>query len=148
MVRLAIEGVEGLEVDDSEVRRGGPTYTVDTLQAFPNDDVYLIVGADAAIGLRSWKEPDRVLEQATIVVAPRPGTDSADVAALLPDAVFLDMAVLEVSGTEIRGLASADRAFRFLVTRAVHHYIRELGLYTKDVETDIVGASQNMEESS
>lgn len=148
MVRLAIDGVAGLEVDDLEIRRDGPTYTVDTLESFPDQDLFLILGADSALGLRSWKDPDRVLELATVVVAPRPGTDSTDVAALLPEAVFLDMAVLEVSGTEIREMARTGNPFRFLVTRAVHDYIDERALYTKPGEADIVGDSKDVEESS
>lgn len=148
MVRLAIEGVAGFEVDDREIRREGPTYTVDTLASFPGDDLYLILGADSALGLHSWKEPDRIPELATIVVAPRPGTDSTEVTALVPEAVFLDMAVLEVSGTEIREMARTGSPFRFLVAPAVHAFISERDLYAEGAEADMVGDSQDMEESS
>jgi len=148
MTRLAIDEVEGFEVDDRELRRSGPTFTVDTLESFPGEELYLILGADAALGLLSWKDPDRVLDLATIVVAPRLGTDSTEVAALIPDAVFLDMAVLDVSGTELRHMAHTGSPFRFLVTTAVHDYIRHHALYTKTVEPNMVGDSQDMEESS
>lgn len=149
MVRLAIEGVEGFEVDDREVLRDGPTYTVDTLDEFPDDEeLFLILGADAALQIDTWKDPVRVLERATIVVAPRPGTDSTQVAAQLHAAVFLDMAVLEVSGTEIREMGRSGAPFRFLVPPPVFDYIEGKGLYAEPAEADIVLESKDVEESS
>ncbi len=149
MVRLATAGIDGFEVDDQEIRRDGPTYTIDTLSSYPDDEeLFLILGADAALGVHSWKDPDGVLARATIVVAPRPGTDSTDVAALLPDALFLDMSVLEVSGTEIREMARSGTPYRFLVTSVVYGYIEANGLYAQQPEKDRVGDFTDMEESS
>lgn len=149
MVRRAVEGVDGFEVDDREVLRDGPTYTVDTLDGFPEDEkLFLILGADAALRIPTWKDSERVLGRATIVVAPRPGTNSIDVAALLSEAVFLDMAVLEVSGTEIREMGRVGSPFRFLVPAPVFDYIEEKDLYAESGETDIVLESKDAEESS
>lgn len=149
MVRRAVEGVDGFEVDDREVLRDGPTYTVDTLDDFPEDeDLFLILGADAALRLDTWKDHLRVLERAVIVVAPRPRIDLTEVAALLEEALFLDMAMLEVSGTELREMGRVGSPFRFLVPAPVFDYIEEKGLYAKSVETDIVMESKDAEESS
>jgi nicotinate-nucleotide adenylyltransferase len=132
MTRLATKGVEGFEADDREVRLEGLTYTIETLATFPEQsDIFLILGADAASRLPSWERFEEVLERVTVLVVPRPGTDSTVVAEMLPDAVFLDMAVLEVSGTEIREMARAERPFRFLVTDRVHSYIHDNNLYTE-----------------
>jgi nicotinic acid mononucleotide adenylyltransferase len=78
------------------------------------------------------------LERVTVLVAPRPGTDSTLVAGTVPGAMFLDMAVLEVSGTGIRHLASTGQPFRFLVTEGVHRYVTENALYTEPQTGDMV----------
>jgi len=148
MARLAVAGVEGLEVDDREMGRDGPTYTVDTLASFPEDEkLHLVLGADAALGIPSWKDPDEVRRQATLLVVPRPGVDSTEVGDLFPEAVFVDMAVLEISGTEIRDLARRRAPFRFLVTEEVYEYIVAHDLYAQDPPANRVGDSTDTEDS-
>ena len=148
MARLAVAGVEGLEVDDREMGRDGPTYTVDTLASFPEDEkLHLVLGADAALGIPSWKGPDEVRRQATLLVVPRPGVDSTEVGDLFPEAVFVDMAVLEISGTEIRDLARRRAPFRFLVTEEVYEYIVAHDLYAQDPPANRVGDSTDTEDS-
>lgn len=148
MARLAVAGVEGLEVDDREMGGDGPTYTIDTLATFPEDEeLHLVLGADAALGIPTWKDSDKVRSQATLLVVPRPGVDSTVVAELFPEAVFVDMAVLEISGTEIRELASRGAPFRFLVPEAVHEYVVAHDLYTQDRSEDRVGSSIDTEDS-
>lgn len=149
MTRLAVEGVDGFEVDDQEVLRDGPTYTADTLSKFSDDEeLFLILGADAASRIQTWDRWREVLDRATVLVLPRPGTDSTNVFEILPDAVFLDMAVLEVSGTDIRNLARSGQPFRFLITDAVHAYIRENALYPDRREFDRLESSPDTEELS
>lgn len=149
MARLAVDGVAGFEVDDREVLREGPTYTVDTLLSFPDDEqLFLVLGADAAIGIHTWHRAPEVLERATVLVVPRAGVDSRQVLDTIPDCSFLDMGILEVSGTEIRARARAGEPFRFLVTEAVHTYITAGGLYQHLSGDDMVGESPQMEESS
>lgn len=129
---MATDGIEGFKADDREVKLDGLTYTIETLVTFSEDtDIFLILGADAASRLPTWERYQEVLERVTVLVVPRPGTDSTFVAEILPDAVFLDMAVLEISGTEIREMVRADRPFRFLVTDRVHSYIHDNNLYTE-----------------
>ena len=149
MTRLATSSVEGFDVDERELRREGPTYTVDTLASFPEDEeLFLILGADAALGLPTWHRFGEVLERAAVLVVPRPGVDSTAVVDVLPSASFLDMAVLEVSGTEIREMARNGQPFRFLVTSEVHAYINTNGLYAESAERDRVRDSRDVEESS
>ena len=149
MVELATAGVDGFEADDREIVRDGPTYTVDTLSTFPADEeLFLILGADSALGLITWHRYQEILDRATILVVPRPGTDSVEVISVVPEATFLDMSVLEISGTEIRAMAAHDEPFRFLVTGAVHSYIQNEGVYPKTRNADSVSDSQELEESS
>ncbi|MFO7298887.1 MAG: nicotinate-nucleotide adenylyltransferase [Actinomycetes bacterium] len=148
MVRRAVRGVPGLEADDREVIRGGLTYTIDTLLTFPEDEeLYLILGSDAAAGLPTWHRSREVMERARVIVAPRPGTDLSAVHAVVPDAIVLDMPLLEISGTAIRHAAAAGLPFRYLVTEPVYEYILENRLYTEDPGGDIVGGLSDTEVS-
>jgi nicotinate-nucleotide adenylyltransferase len=149
MTRLAIEGVAGFEVDLREVGRDGPSYTIDTLSSFPEgEELSLILGADAAMGIESWHRWEEIVERAALLVVPRPGTDPRDVQSVLPDAVFLDMAVLEISGTEIREMAALGEPFRFLVTPSVYEYIVAHDLYADLEGGDRVGDSSDQEDGS
>jgi nicotinate-nucleotide adenylyltransferase len=132
MTRLAVEGTDRFEIDTREIDRDGPTYTIDTLLTFPPDEeLFLILGADAALGLPSWHRWEEVLERAGILVVPRPGTDLAAVAATVPEASILDMSALDISSTSIRHLAASGRPYRFLVPSEVHRFIEGNGLYTQ-----------------
>ena len=132
MTRLAVEEADGFEVDDREIDRHGPTYTIDTLLTFPSgEELFLILGADAALGLPTWHRWEEVIERAGIVVVPRPGTDPAAVAATVPQATILEMSALDISSTSIRELAASGRPYRFLVPSEVHRFIDSKGVYTQ-----------------
>ncbi|MDX1469081.1 MAG: nicotinate-nucleotide adenylyltransferase [Acidimicrobiia bacterium] len=149
MTRLGVDGVTGLEVDDREVLRDGPTYSVDTLLSFPDEEeLFLVVGADAAVGIHTWHRAPEVLERAGVLVVPRAGFDSRQVLETIPECLFLDMGILEVSGTEIRSRVRAGEPFRFLVTERVHAYITANDLYRQPSRDDMVEESSPMEESS
>ncbi|MCZ6630015.1 MAG: nicotinate-nucleotide adenylyltransferase [Actinobacteria bacterium] len=149
MVRLATVGVDGFRADDREATRDGLTYTVDTLATFPEaEELFLILGADAALHVPTWKRYREVLHRATVLVVPRSGTDSDAVAEILPDSVFLDMPILEVSGSEIRAMARTGSPFRFLVSDVVHRYIVENNLYAEAGRADMVEGPTDMEEPS
>lgn len=149
MTRLAVEGVDGFEVDEREVTRIGPTYTSETIETFRDDEeLFLVLGSDAVVGLPSWHQVDAVLSRVKVLVVPRSGVEPLDVKAIVPDAIFLDMGVLDVSGTEIRARVRDGKPYRFLVPKAVHAYIESRGLYGKPDRADRVEASAEVEESS
>ena len=149
MTSLAIDDYEGFQVDDREVLRDGPTYTADTLETFPHDEeVFMILGADAASRLRTWERHEEVLSRAIVLVVPRPGTAMDVVLSELPEAIILDMPPLEVSGTHIRRMAREGRPYRFLVVEPVHDYIEDHELYTQAGGGDNVGVPERMEKSS
>ncbi len=140
LCRLAVAGDERLDVCDLEVRRGGPSYTVDTLRELhaqtPEDDLTFIVGGDIALGLPSWREPHAVLALATLAVAERAGTACDDVAerlrASFPDApppVFFEMPRLDLSSSQIRRRVAEGRSIRYLVPDAVADRIARGRLY-------------------
>ena len=130
MTRLATGGVDYFEVDDREVRRHGPTYTVDTLAEMPDDDITLILGADGAAGLGSWHRSDEVLDRVDVAVVPRPGTSVDDVTAVARDRLtWISMPELDISGVRLRSMVASGLSIRFLVPETVWEYIVERRLY-------------------
>jgi nicotinate-nucleotide adenylyltransferase len=148
MTRLAIAGVAGFELDLREVDRDGPTYTIDTLHSFPDsEELHLIVGSDAAIGLPTWHRWEEVVERARILVVPRPGHAMSEVTESLPNAVALEMATLDISSTSIREMVSAGRPYRYLVPADVYEFIEREGIYTQTRSGDMVMSAQDQEEA-
>lgn len=155
MVQVAIAGQDGFVSDDREIRRDGPSYTIDTLNSlraeFPNRSLGLILGMDAFLGLPKWHRWDEILDTAHIVVAHRPGWRAPDIGPLgellsehgthrvkdLHDAKqgrihIHAVTQLEISSTEIRDLVAANRDPRFLMPDAVRHVIEESNVYMRD----------------
>jgi nicotinate-nucleotide adenylyltransferase len=121
MVRAAIAGDPRFAADDLELRREGPSYTVDTLRALtgrhPGAALFLLAGADLLAELPRWREPDEVQRLATLAVLSREG-DALPAGAGL-DAVSVCVTRVDVSATEIRRRAAAGRTIRYLVPEAV-----------------------------
>ncbi len=137
MTRLAVRGNPGLSADDLEVRRKGPSYTVDTLLELRERGVrrpLLIIGSDALADMRHWKQPRRIEELARIVVAAK-GRSAARIAALANEAglrrmpQMVDMPTVAISGTGIRARVAAGKPVRYLLPELVLGYIERHGLY-------------------
>ena len=143
MVELATSDNPYFQVCDNETRRGGPTYTVDTLIELRGSlgtdaSLYFIVGVDILRRFHDWKEPERVLELCNVVVVTRPGHEDFDWPAWLvtfPQAAdrltWLDTTMVDISGTEIRRRSGQGKSVRKLVPASVAEYIQERNLYTQ-----------------
>jgi nicotinate-nucleotide adenylyltransferase len=154
MLRLAIADCPPLRCDDREIRRGGTSYTIDTLRSLRAElgasaRLCLIIGADAFAALDSWKEWDRQVDLAHIAVLERPGERAAHspalarwVAAHRADNIeqalgqaacgsilALQLTQLAISATRIRALLAAGDTPRFLLPDAVLDYIRQHHIY-------------------
>jgi nicotinate-nucleotide adenylyltransferase len=139
LCRRAAAGDERLEVSDLEVRRGGPSYTVATLEELhetrPEDELTFIAGGDMAASLPEWREPERVLELARFAVAEREGAEREEIERRTAGLrgreriVFFDMPRLDVSSSEVRARVAAGRPIDDLVPPEVAAYILEQGLY-------------------
>ena len=152
MVRVATEGQHGFVVDDRELQRDGPSYSVDTLATlrneFPLRPIALMIGMDAFLGLPKWYQWREILQLAHIVVAHRPGWRAPDIGPLgelLADRgthrigdlhqaksghIFIhDVTQLEISSTEIRELIAVGRDPRFLMPDSVRDVIDRSGCY-------------------
>ena len=139
LCRLAVDGDERLTVSEIEVGRSGPSYTIDTLQELhdqaPDSELFLIVGGDIAAGLPRWRDPEGVLERATLAVAKRRGTSKARVDSAIAElqggarTQFFQMPRIGISSTMIRRRVRSGQPIRYLVPEAVGRYIEREGLY-------------------
>lgn len=152
MVRHAVAGVPVLMVDDRELKRDKPSWTVDTLESIraelqADDQLFLLLGWDAFCGLPTWHRWDELLNHCHIVVLQRPDADIdppdelrnlvaarevADPQALIGPCgqiTHVWQTPLSVSATQIRQLLASGKSVRFLVPDTVLAYIEAHGLY-------------------
>jgi nicotinate-nucleotide adenylyltransferase len=158
MLRLALQGNPAFRLDEREIRRTDPCYTVDTLTALRSElggqvPLCLMMGGDAFLQLHTWHEWKKLFEFAHIAAVQRAGRplgnamDDADPALqaeyrarLVPapaalrespaGAVFvLNMPTLEISATDIRSRGARSRSIRYLLPDAVADYIQTHELY-------------------
>jgi nicotinate-nucleotide adenylyltransferase len=142
MVELAIAGHPAFRVERIEKELPPPSYTAETLAVLlhrhPADEFLLLMGADQLPDLPGWYEPRRVVEQAGIVMIPRPGVPvwtaemlagalGVDVSAIRLKMV--DCPLIEIASREIRRSVAEGMSIRYLVPRAVEEYIRDRRLY-------------------
>lgn len=154
MVKAAIGQQPGFNVDDREMRRAGPSYSVDTLAELradmPEQSLCMIVGMDAFLGLPKWHQWQDILKLAHLVVAHRPGWRApamGPLGELLVDGgtgrvddlheakagrIFIHAVTqLEISSTEVRQLVAAGRDPRYLMPDAVRDIIQQSACYTR-----------------
>ena len=132
LLRLALAGKTNYEIDGQEIRRGGVSYTVDTLRdyakRFPGAQLFYLIGADNAAKLNAWREPAELARLAEFVVIPRPG----GVPAIFPPP-FRGRALkgfpFGVSSSEIRARVQAGLPIGNLVPAVVAEAIRGTRLY-------------------
>jgi nicotinate-nucleotide adenylyltransferase len=135
MVALAIEGEPRFALDDRELRRAGPSYTIDTLRALQAEEAaewFWILGQDQYANLPTWHEWRELLRRVTFAVASRDGvapTPSAALAAVPHRVVALPMPLIGVSATEIRRRAAAGLDIDDMVPAEVARYIGLHRLY-------------------
>ena len=142
MARLAFEGLDRVCVDEREIRRAGPTYTIDTLLALqaehPGAQLVLILGEDQARALPNWHRWQEILQFAIICVATRDTAAGSfdESKAFAGFAGVLDahlqhlvLAPMDVGSTRIRALAAAGQSIAPLVPQAVARYISHHHLY-------------------
>jgi nicotinate-nucleotide adenylyltransferase len=159
MVRLAVKGNAHFSVSDIEIRRGGRSYTIDTIealrQAHPGSELYFLTGLDSFLEIRTWKDWERLMTLCSFVVLSREGCRFSNIAQLgfldVPeielsalDAREKDRVVIaagsvpvyleripfyDISSTDIRTRVREGRSIKYHLPEAVEHYIIENKLY-------------------
>ena len=158
MVKAAIAGQPGFVVDDREIAKTTPSYSVETLKElrheYPDRSICLIVGMDAFLSLTKWYEWREIFELAHLVVAHRPGWRAPGMGPLgellvdrgtgrindLHESRFGRIYIhavtqLEISSTDVRQLIAMGRDPRFLMPDSVRKLILESNCYSKTRNT-------------
>ena len=132
LLRLALAGNTQCEIDDQEIRRGGPSYAIDTLRdyarRFPQAELFYLVGADNLAKLPLWREADQLTRLAEFVVIPRPGDEVGPFPAPFRGRKLAGFPTA-VSSSQIRERVRAGRSIDPLVPAAVAEAIRNNRLY-------------------
>lgn len=132
MLRLAVADDPRFVVDDRELERAGPSYTIDTLRALraecPGDSLSLLIGADAARDLADWRDAAAIPALAEVVVLTRPGVA---VPRHPPIGRVLEVPAVDISASLVRDRCRRGESIRYLVPDAVDRYIAERRLYAE-----------------
>lgn len=143
MCKLAFDRFDGYEVSDIEILRQGRSYTYQTIielkSIYPNDDLFLIVGADMFLTLDKWKNPEVIFKNASLVAVPRNGKDKEELSnyyenvlrRLGAKAKILTNPVMQISSTYIRENVYNDDFNKESLPRTVYEYIVDNNLYRK-----------------
>jgi nicotinate-nucleotide adenylyltransferase len=134
MVKLAVENNPSFYASDIEIRRSGPSFSVDTVEDlkcnFPNSEFFFLVGEDNLPEIWAWKEPERLFGLCRMVVIGRPGGRNPARDMDLPGPVItLNIHRIDLSSSEIRRRVREGRSIRYLVPSDVERYIYEKRLY-------------------
>jgi len=144
MARLAVGDEPDLEVSDVEIRRGGPSYTILTVEAYrqtvtPGQTLYWLIGSDTLTELHTWHRARELVSKCRIVTAVRPGFETPDLSVLEPtlspeqvrqlQADILLAPRIDISATAVRRRIASGHSIRYLVPDAVREYIERCGLY-------------------
>lgn len=132
MARLAVRGNPLFEVSDFEIKKGGKSYSVDTVHHFhakfaTSQLLYFIVGGDAISELGSWKDADELKKMCSFVSVNRPGYPRGEEKTRYH---AVTMNGIEMSSTEIRKRILQQKSIQYLVPDAVLRYIKAHNLYT------------------
>ena len=159
MTRMATSNNPGFEVSDMEIRRGGPSYTIETLRELEKDgykgekdlSLSLIIGGDSFNDITTWCEYEEILKLASLVVVERPHTPVKKVAEVLPESLarkywydretesyqndfgtsitYLTTTLMAISSSEIRERVRRGLSIRYLLPEEVAEYIMKNRLY-------------------
>lgn len=137
LIKRAVEGNPYFEVLEIEIKRGGVSYTVDTIKEIKEiygvAHIFLLIGMDEALDFMRWKEPGEILRVARFIIFTRSGFKRVGLPKLLKEKAYFINLNLELSSSTIRRLVSAGNSIRYLVPDSVGAYIKENGLYKRDV---------------
>ena len=132
MIRQAVQEREGFEVSDYEIKKGGISYTIDTLNHFKEQypDIELIIGFDNLLKFDSWKDPDEILKFVRLVVMKRKIDKVPKEKNKYYDrAIIVDTPLIEINATAIRNRVKKGLSIDFLVPETVKEYIYNFKLY-------------------
>ena len=132
LLRLALTGKSNCEIDDQEIRRGGVSYTIETVRdyakRFPKAELFYLIGADNAAKLNEWREAKELARLAQFVATPRPGETSVTFPSPFQGRTLKGFP-LAVSSSKIRARVKAGLPIEPLVPPTVAEAVHASKLY-------------------
>ena len=141
MLEFALAGCPEFSVDRSEIKRSGPSYTVETLrnlrQNYPTDELFFLMGADSLVEFPQWKDPREIATLAGLIVVNRGTQAPPELESLVPElgaeAVariqLVTMPGIEITASDQRSRSQQGHSLRYLTPRAVERFIIEHKVY-------------------
>ena len=132
MIKLAISDIDFFDYSDFEIKKGGVSYTIDTIRELKKhyDELEFIIGYDNIFEFHTWKDPDEIMKLTTVLVLkrrsshPPPHEDK-----YVKKAIFVETRGIEISATDIRERVKNGMPIHFLVPNKVKEYIYTFDLY-------------------
>lgn len=136
MLKIAVKGNPNFEISDIEIKRGGVSYTIDTVKGVKKElgtdkkDLFYLIGSDSLLDFHNWKDPKDILDECQVIVAIRPGFRPSDIPSwILHRIQFANIPRFEISSSNIRHRWVENKTIRYMVTLPVWDYINENNLY-------------------
>jgi nicotinate-nucleotide adenylyltransferase len=141
MLRLALDDTPYFRTSEMEIKRSGPTYTIDTINALKKrlsdeDELFFILGQDNLMQVPQWHDAPELIKRCYLVAAPRPGGKKPDLKALEAEipgirqrVMLMKEPLVDISATDIRERVARGLSVRHLVPEPVNRYIKEHRLY-------------------
>jgi len=138
MLESAVKDNPRFEISDTEILRGGTSYSIDTIKQFKSkqklnqNELYFLIGSDTLIQLDSWKEPKEIVKESSVLVALRPGFKPSMIPTwILHNIQFANIPRFEISSSTIRQRWKENKTIRYMVTLSVWEIINKYNLYSE-----------------
>ena len=136
MLKIATKDNPNFIISDNEIKRGGVSYSIDTILSYKEEtktetkNLFYLIGSDSLKQFETWKEPKRILDECRLIVAIRPGFRPSDIPNwILARIQFANIPRIEISSTQIRQRWLQNKTIRYMVTQPVWEFINENKIY-------------------
>lgn len=136
MLKIAIKDNPNFEISDIEIKRGGISYSLETIRDYKDqtelsrDELFYLIGSDSLKLFYAWENPKAILKECQLIVAIRPGFRPSDIPNwILAKVQFANIPRIEISSSQIRARWIEDKTIRYMVTQPVWEFINENNIY-------------------
>ena len=136
MLKIAIKDNPNFEISDIEIKRGGISYSLETVRDYKEqtelsqDELFYLIGSDSLKLFYAWENPKAILKECQLIVAIRPGFRPSDIPNwILAKVQFANIPRIEISSSQIRARWIEDKTIRYMVTQPVWEFINENNIY-------------------
>ena len=136
MLKIATKDNPNFIISDNETKRGGVSYSLDTILSYKKEfdtkteDLFYLIGSDSLKQFNTWHNPKEILNQCQIIVAIRPGFRPSDIPNwILAKVQFANIPRIEISSTQIRQRWEEGKTIRYMVTQPIWEFINENNIY-------------------